>query len=178
MWLGLLQGRRAVTNPCLPRWSRLVRARPLFACLLGVTLSAAAWPATAHTADEVRALVERAAERIRAVGPARAFAEISRPDGGFVDGDLYVFCNAPDGTVLAHGGNPKLVGKNLAGVRDAEGTHPILDVLRLGLAEGQGWLEYNWPNPEAGRVQRKMTYVLRIDDWTVCGSGYYKLDPP
>jgi hypothetical protein len=160
------------------RWSHLAPARPLLACLLGVILSGAAgWPATAHTADEVQALVERAAAHIRAVGPARAFADISRPDGGFVDGDLYVFCNAPNGAVLAHGGNPKLVGKNLAGVRDAEGKHPILEAVRLGLAQGQGWLDYLWPNPETGRVQRKVTYVLRIDDRTVCGSGYYEASP-
>jgi hypothetical protein len=161
-----------------PRRSHLVRPRPLLACLLGATLSAAAGPATAHTADEVQALVERAAAYIRTVGQMRAFAEISRPDGGFVDGDLYVFCNSADGTVLANGGNPKLVGKNLAGVRDADGKQPVLDGVRLGLAQGQGWLDYLWPNTQTGRVQRKVNYILRIDDRTVCGSGYYKPDPP
>jgi cytochrome c len=167
-----------MTGPHLSRWSHPVRPRPLLACLLGATLSAAAWPVTAHTADEVQVLVERAAAHIRTVGPARAFADISRADGGFVDGDLYVFCDGADGTVLAHGGNPKLVGKNLGALRDAEGNQPILEVVRLGLAQGQGWLDYLWPNPEAGRVQRKVTYVLRIDDRTVCGSGYYEASPP
>jgi cytochrome c len=168
-----------VTRPRLSRWSPLVRLRPLLACLLGATLSATAgWTATTHTPEEVQALVERAAAHIRAVGPVQAFADISRPDGGFVDGDLYVVCNSADGTVLAHGGNPKLLGKNLAGVRDAEGKQPILEVVHLGLAQGQGWLDYLWPNPEVGRVQRKMTYVLRIDDRTVCGSGYYQAGPP
>ena len=33
-------------------------------------------------------------------------------------------------------------------------------------------------NPEVGHVQRKITYVLRIDDRTVCGSGYYQASPP
>jgi hypothetical protein len=164
-----------MTDNYLPRWAR----RPLLACLLGVTLSVAAWrPATAHTADEVTALVERAAAHIRSVGPAQAFADITRPDGGFVHGDLYVFCNSADGRVLAHGGNPKLVGKNLADVRDPDGNRPILNVIHLGLTQGQGWLDYLWPNPQAGHVQRKMTYVLRIDDGTVCGSGYYQPDPP
>ena len=168
-----------MTSPCVARRSSRVRTRVLLTGLLGVALSAAAcWPATAHTADDVQALVERAAAHIRTVGPEQAFADISRPDGGFVDGDLYVFCNSADGTVLANGGNPKIVGKNLAGLRDAEGSRPILDGVRLGLAQGQGWLEYFWPNPEAGRVQRKMTYVLRIDDQTICGSGYYEPDRP
>jgi cytochrome c len=168
-----------VTRPHLSRWSHLVRPRPLLACLLGATLSAAAgWAATAHTPEEVQALVERAAAHIRAVGQVQAFADISRPDGGFVDGDLYVFCDGADGTVLAHGGNPKLVGKNLGTLRDAEGNHPILDGVRLALAQGHGWHEYLWPNPQADSVQRKITYVLRIDDRTVCGSGYYKASPP
>jgi cytochrome c len=162
----------------LSRWSHLVRPRPLLACLLGAALSSAAWPATAHTADEVQALVERAAVHIRTVGPARAFADISRPDGGFVDGDLYVFCDAADGTVLAHGDNARLVGKNLSGVRDAEGKLPTVELFRLAQTQGQGWLEYLWPNATTGRIQHKMAYVLRIDDRTVCGSGYYKADPP
>jgi cytochrome c len=162
------------------RLSRWIHPRgPLLACLLGAALSAVAWrPAAAHTADDVTALVERAAAYIRSAGQARGFADITRADGGFVDGDLYVFCNSADGIVLANGGNPKIVGKNLAGVRDADGRQPILDGIRLGLSQGQGWLEYLWPNTQTGHVQRKKTYVLRIDDRTVCGSGYYELDPP
>jgi len=147
--------------------------------LLGVThIAAAGGPATAHTADDVQALVERAAAHIKAVGQGQAFADITRPDGGFVDGDLYVFCNSADGTVLANGGNPMLIGKSLAAVRDAEGRQPVFDGIRLALTQGRGWLDYLWPNAQASRVQRKMTYVLRIDDRTICGSGYYKLDPP
>ncbi len=168
-----------MTRPHLSRWSHLVCLRLLLACLLGATLSATAgWTATAHTPDEVQALVERAAAHIRTVGRVRGFVDISRPDGGFVDGDLYVFCDGADGTVLAHGGNPKLVGKNLGAVLDAEGNQPILDGVHLALAQGQGWLEYLWPNPQAGRVERKRSFVLRIDDRTVCGSGYYQASPP
>jgi cytochrome c len=169
-----------MTGLRLSRWSHLVHPHLLLACVLGATVSAAAcWPAGAQTSDdEVQALVERAAALIQAVGRAQAFATISRPDGGFVEGDLYVFCDSADGTVLAHGANPKLVGKNLGDVRDAEGNRPILDGVRLALSQGRGWHKYLWPNTKVGRVQHKRSYVLRIDDRTVCGSGYYKLDPP
>jgi cytochrome c len=168
-----------MTNACAARLSRGVPTRALRAGILGVALAAAiGWPATAHTADDVQALVQRAAAHIKSVGQERAFADITRPDGGFVDGDLYVFCNSADGTVLANGGNPKLIGKSLAAVTDSEGRKPVFDGIRLALTQGQAWLEYLWPNPPAGRVQHKMTFVLRIDDRTVCGSGYYKLDPP
>jgi len=135
-------------------------------------------PALARTAEETKALVDRAVAHIQAVGQRQGFADISRPDGGFVDGELYVFCDASDGTVLAHGGNPKLVGKNLLAVRDDEGNLPLADAVRVGQTQGQGWLEYLWPNSATGRVQHKVVYVVRIDDRTVCGGGYYKSDPP
>src|ERR1700722_1282057 len=145
-----------MTSPGAAQWSRRVPTRALLAGLLGVALTAAAnRPATAHTADEVQALVERAAAHIQSVGREQAFAEISRPDGGFIDGDLYVFCNSAEGTVLANGGNPKLIGKNLAAVRDAEGRKPVFDGIHLALTQGHGWLDYLWPNAQTSHVQRK-----------------------
>jgi cytochrome c len=158
--------------------SRPDGGRWLLLGMLCLALSAAiATSARAHTADEVQALVERAAAHILAVGQARAFADFTRPDGGFTVGGLYVFCNSADGRVLAHGDNPKLIGKNLSGVRDAEGRLPTAEIFRVGQAQGQGWIEYLWPNMSTGRVQRKNTFVLRIDADTVCASGYYKSDP-
>ena len=149
------------------------------ALLLGTALLAAPiQPATAGVAEDAQTLVERAAAHIREVGPARAFADITRADGGFVKGELYVFCDAKDGTTLAHGGNPRQVGKVMLGVRDADGTAVIAEVFRVGQTQGRGWFEYKWPNPSTGRVQHKVTYVVKIDDETVCGSGYYRPDAP
>jgi cytochrome c len=131
----------------------------------------------AGAAEDVQALVERAAVHIRAVGAAQGFADITRPDGGFIAGELYVFCTSTDGTSLAHGGNPKLVGKNFSAVRDGEGRLPNVEINRVGQTQGQGWVEYLWPNPQTRRVQRKLTYVLKIDSRTVCAGGYYRPDP-
>jgi cytochrome c len=119
-------------------------------------------------------LAERAVQYIYQVGRDRAFADFSRPDGGFVDGELYVFCNAANGVVLAHGGNPKLVGRNLTTVHDVLGNYPVAEVDRIGLTLGQGWHAYVWPNPATGQVQPKKSYVVQVDDNTICGSGYYQ----
>jgi cytochrome c len=156
-----------------PRW-RLHTSNVLAAVLLVATIR----PAAAGVAEDAQALVERAAAHISEVGRTQAFADITRPDGGFVKGELYVFCDARDGTTLAHGGNPKQVGKVMLGVHDEHGTAVIAEVFRLGQTQGRGWLEYTWPNPSTGRIQRKATYVLKIDDQTVCGSGYYKPGSP
>jgi cytochrome c len=139
---------------------------------------AAATPADAHTAQDVQAITERAVAHIRDVGRERAFGDFSRPDGGFVDGDLYVFCQDISGVVLAHGGNPKIVGRNMADVHGPDGRLSNVEINRLGLTQGSGWLEYRWPNPATKRIQLKAAYVLKVDDSTVCGSGYYRGDPP
>jgi signal transduction histidine kinase len=134
----------------------------------------AAAPAQAHTALEAQALAERGVAYIHDQGRERAFADFSRPDGGFVDGDLYIFCQDVSGVVVAHGGNPKLVGRNMAEVRDPDGRLPNVEINQLGLTKGSGWLGFRWPNPATKRIELKAAYVLKVDDRTVCGSGYYK----
>jgi cytochrome c len=148
--------------------------------LATVVLSALAIvaPAEARTAAEAQALAERAVTHIRDVGRERAFGDFSRPDGGFVDGELYVFCQDASGVVVAHGGNPKIVGQNMGDVRGPDGRMANAEINHLGLTEGSGWLEFRWPNPATKRIELKAAYVLKVDDHTVCGSGYYKGAPP
>jgi cytochrome c len=151
----------------------------LLAGLLGAALVAVApKPASAGSPEEAQALVERAADHVRKHGRAQALVDFSRPDGGFVDGELYIFCIDASGIQVANGGNPKLVGKNLFGVRSADGKLPSLEMYRVGQADGHGWFDYLWPNLLAQSVQRKVSYFLRIDNETVCGSGYFIPDKP
>jgi len=130
--------------------------------------------AAASTADQAKAFAERAVAHVRDVGQQRAFADFSRPDGGFVDGELYVFCQDASGVVVAHGGNPAIIGKNLIGVRDPDGRYPNAELNRMGLDNGAGWVRYRWPNPTTNRIAQKNAYVIKVDDHTVCGSGYYE----
>ena len=160
------------------RRARLAAAARLaiMARLLAIVLAALtiAGPAAARTADEVTALVERAIAHIHEVGRDRAFADFNRPDGGFVDGELYIFCQDASGVVIAHGGNPKIVGQNMADVRGPDGKLANVEINQLGLTQGSGWLEFRWPNPATKRIELKAAYVMKVDDHTVCGSGYYK----
>ena len=148
------------------------------AVVLGMLAITLAQPAAARTPQEVQAFVERAVAHIRDVGRERAFADFNSPGGGFVDGELYVYCDAADGTVIAHGGNPRLVGINLLGVRDPDGKLPNVEMRRIAFTQGNGWLEFRWPNPATNRIELKDAYVLKVDDNTMCGSGYYKVSPP
>lgn len=154
--------------------ARLAAVARLIAIVLVVLTIARPAAAAAHTAAEVVALVQRAVAHIHEVGRERAFADFSRPDGGFVDGELYIFCQDASGVVVAHGGNPKLVGQNMADVRGPDGKLANVEINQLGLTKGSGWLEFRWPNPATKRIELKAAYVMKVDDHTVCGSGYYK----
>jgi len=142
--------------------------------LLILGMLAWAGGARAHTAEEVKALTERAVAHIHDVGREQAFADFTRPDGGFVDGELYIYCQDASGVVLAHGGNPMLVGRNMADVRGPDGRLANVEINQLGLSKGSGWLEFRWPNPATKRIELKVAYVMKVDNRTVCGSGYYK----
>ena len=129
--------------------------------------------AQARTADEAKALVERAVAHVKEIGEEKAFADFTRPDGGYVDGELYVFCIAPDGTNTAHGGNPSLVGKNLLSVKDPDGLLVNAEILKVGTTKGSGWVDYKWPSPMTKKIEAKSAYAIKVND-VVCASGYYK----
>jgi len=61
------------------------------------------------TKDEAVALLERAVAIVR-IDKNRALDLFTRREGGLTQKDLYVFCFAPNGTILAH---PSIVGLNV-----------------------------------------------------------------
>jgi signal transduction histidine kinase len=147
----------------------------IFGCLAVVALAASALSldARAATPEEAKAFSERASAYIKEVGEKKAFAEFSRRDGRFVDGELYVFCYDRDGNNKAHGGNPSFVGRNLLHIKDPDGREPNNLIVRKGFDEGEGWVDFKWPNPATKRIQDKSAWVIRTND-VVCGVGYYK----
>jgi signal transduction histidine kinase len=140
--------------------------------LLAILLSAMPVAAPAATPEEAKAFSERASAYIKQVGEEKAFADFTRPDGGFVDGELYVFCYDRNGLNKAHGGNPSFVGRNLLHIKDPDGKEPNYLIVRKGFDEGEGWVDFKWPNPVTKKIERKSAYVIRTND-VVCGVGYY-----
>lgn len=136
--------------------------------------SSAALAADKGTADEAVAMVKRAVALIKSDGKEKAFTAISDPSNlSFHDRDLYIYVYDLNGVALAHGNNPKMVGKPLIGLKDNEGKAMIKEMVETAKNKGKGWVDFKWPNPVTKAVESKSGYVERIDDMLV-GSGIYK----
>jgi cytochrome c len=136
-------------------------------------LFAVALPALGATPEQAKAFSERAAAYIDEAGEEKAFAEFTRKDGSFVDGELYVFCYDANGVNKAHGGNPSFVGRNLLHIKDPDGAEPNAMIVKMGFEQGRGWVDFKWPNPVTKRIENKSAYVIRTHDVT-CGVGFYR----
>jgi len=136
-------------------------------------MSATAFAADHGTKDEATAMVKKAAAYLKANGKDKTLAEISNNKGQFVDRDLYISVYDLNGTVLAHGTNAKLIGKDVSALKDADGKEFIKDIVGKAKAAGKGTSDYKWPNPVTKEIQAKTVYFEKADDM-VFSSGYYK----
>ncbi len=123
------------------------------------------------TADEATELIKKA----QALGQSKrgqAFLDaITVKDGGFHDRDMYVFALDRTGTYRAFAGNPAKLGTRVQDIPGVDGQG-LLDSIVQQADLGDGWVQYDITNPATGKVQRKMSYVTRVDDLYV-GCGVY-----
>jgi signal transduction histidine kinase len=78
------------------------------------------------------------------------------------------------GMALAHGGNEKLVGKDMSAVKDANGVAIVTGMVALA-AKGGGWMDYDWPDPITKKISAKSTYARKPPSGEgFIGVGVYK----
>lgn len=140
--------------------------------LASLAFSAVAIASDKGTADEAMAMVKKGVAFVKANGKEKAFAEFSNQKGQFVDRDLYVMVYDMEGNNKAHGSNPKLIGKNLLEIKDADGKFIVKGLIEMA-NKGKGWFDYKWPNSVTKAVEAKSTYVEKVDD-VLIGVGIYK----
>ena len=144
--------------------------------MLVTTLIGLLWVSLAFaggTANEAKALIDKASAYVKAEGKEKAFAEFSKAGGTFADRDLYIFAVDFNGLTVAHGGNAKLVGKNMLELKDADGEFFIKKFIEVAKNKGNGWVDYKWVNPVSKKIEPKSTYIQRVDDYFL-GCGIYK----
>jgi signal transduction histidine kinase len=141
--------------------------------LTGLLLVGFVGTCLADSKSDATALVDKAIAYYKANGKDKALAEISNKQGQFVKGELYVFIWSPQGVILAHGPNEKLIGKNMFLLKDSDGKQFVKDAVELASAKGTGWVDYKWANPVSKKVEAKTTFVKKVDD-LIFACGIYK----
>jgi len=122
---------------------------------------------------KAEALVKKGVAYYNANGEDKALEEFSNPKGEFVEGELYLFMVDFSGITLAHGGNPDIIGKNMKGLKDADGKLFIQEMIDVAKTKGSGWVDYKWKNPKTGELTAKSSYVEKLGDAFI-GCGIYK----
>jgi signal transduction histidine kinase len=126
------------------------------------------------TAEEAIALVHKGIAYIKAHGAEKAYAAINEPKGQFYDRDLYLFVFDSSGKDVAHGANPRLIGKNMLELKDMDDKYFVKEFYDVINKKGKGWIDYKWPNPITKKIEQKSTYVEKLDDGSLIGCGIYK----
>jgi signal transduction histidine kinase len=122
------------------------------------------------TADEAKAMLDRAVAAVKA-DKTKALDMFNKGEGGFKDRDLYVFCaNASDGTITAH---PTHKGEQLKDIKGKKGF-PLGQEMMQKATEGKiSEVTYWWPRPNSDKPLEKTSFYTKVGD-QICGVGYYK----
>jgi cytochrome c len=128
---------------------------------------------TYGTAPEAEAMVKEAIGYAKAQGKDKAYAEFSNTKGKFVDRDLYIAVYDLKGTVLAHGQNPLLVGKNLIWLKDPDGKAFVKERMELVKTKTKFWQDYKYTDPLTKKIEPKTMYCEKYEESVVC-CGIYR----
>jgi len=124
------------------------------------------------TATEARAWLARAVKALEQRGPA-VLAEFNDVNGAFVQDDLYVFAiGANDMVMHAHGTQPRLVGRNVTYLKDANRHFIGREMVRRAKVGEVVETRYVWLNPVTRHKEPKTTFVQRVGQ-LVLAVGYY-----
>jgi len=89
------------------------------------------------TADEAKAMVEKAVALLKDVGPEKAFAAFDPANKDFHDRDLYIFVRSMDGNTVAHGVNKGMIGHtSLEQQTNISGAKPVTIALTASSCTG------------------------------------------
>lgn len=132
-------------------------------------------PALADQKEDAIALVKKGIEFYQKNGEAVTMDAINNKKM-LQKGDLYLWVLRTDfkskATVLAHGTNKTIAGKEWYNVKDPDGKYFIRELCVTAKNNGSGWVEYRWAHPTRKKAMPKVTYLERVND-VVFLCGYY-----
>jgi signal transduction histidine kinase len=127
-----------------------------------------------HTRADLYDLVDRAVTSAKADGKEKTLAGINNPGGQFVQGDLFVWAEDFNGTVLADPYWKEGVGKNWMTHSDPYGAKTTVVGINA-IKSGTGFTHTMFPDTAAGSTTAvpKLVYMRQVDDTWWIGGGIY-----
>jgi len=140
------------------------------ALALCLPISPASAQARYGTEAQAKAMLNRAVVAVKQ-NKAKALEMFNKGQGGFKEGDLYVFCaNASDGILTAH---PYLKGEQLQDIKGKKG-YPLGKEIMQNAVDGKiKQVNYWWPRPGSDKPLEKQTFYTKVEGQN-CGVGFYK----
>jgi cytochrome c len=142
-------------------------------CVLALTQSVSFAAGERASKAEAEAMVAKGVAAVKAKGDG-AYVDLTAPSKTYTDRDLYLVVYDNTGKCLAHGQNPKQVGKDLINLKDPDGKEFIKERVELASSKGKFWQDYKFTDPLTKTVQAKQAYCEKVGNVIVCG-GIYKL---
>jgi cytochrome c len=145
----------------------------LLTLALILVFSSSAMASKDATKDDAQAMVKKGVAFIKANGVEKGYAEVSNKAGPFIDRDLYLVVYGLDGKCLAHGANPKQIGRDLIDLTDVDGKYFVKERVAMAKAKPAGfWQEYKFTNPVSKKIEPKVMYCEKLGETAVCGGVY------
>jgi signal transduction histidine kinase len=162
---------QTITRPRTPR--RALMTLLTLTALSALTGSAACAAGATASKEEAVAMVKKGVAYLKANGADKAYAEISNAKGSFIDRDLYLVAYTLEGKCVAHGANPKQIGRDLIDLTDIDGKYFVKDRVAMVKAKPAGaWQEYKFTNPVSKKIEPKVMYCEKAGEVAICGGVY------
>lgn len=148
--------------------SGVIVATMFFFCLCFSVIAA-----DRSTADQAKALLQKAVEHYKQVGRKQALQDFTGKKDPWVDHDLYVGCMDSKHILVANGAFPSYVGTSLDTAKDEHGKPLGQSFSEAASKGGIGTVKWTWFNPVTGKMEPKVAFVQQVDDDVSCSVGYY-----
>ena len=92
-------------------------------------------------------------------------------------GKEYFWINDMNSVIVMHAAKPELVGKDLSGLKDANGVTIFPTFVKTVQADSAGFVGYMWPKAGSETAVDKLSYVKGFAPWGwIIGTGVYMDD--
>lgn len=146
--------------------------KTLLVLVAALSVLGAAFAGDKGTKPEAVAMVKKAVAYVQANGADKAYAAFGEKTGPFRDRDLYVYVYDLNGNCLAHGNNPKLVGKNNMDAQDADGVYYVKNRMELAKTKSSFWQDYKYSDPLTKKLEPKSAYCEKLNATVICVGVY------